>query len=408
MDNDKTILIFAKKFDKMKKISTIIAFLSVFNTVFAQQDIQKKLQRQFIMAKDGSTIKIEAGTFAITSTISLEGKKNIVIEGEGMDKTILNFATQTEGAEGIRVSNCENIVIRNLTVQESKGDAIKTMNVKNIVFQKVKTEWLGEPDEKNGGYGLYPVQCQGVTIDACEAIGASDAGIYVGQSQDIKVYNCKAYHNVAGIEIENSINAEVFDNEATENTGGILVFDLPDLIQKKGGNVKVYRNNIHHNNFRNFAPKGNIVATVPAGSGVMVLATNNVEIFDNQIINNNSASCSIISYYMTEIAIKDKEYYPYPTNITIRNNVFERENVRFQGKGRMKLLYRYKLRFGKNIPHIVYDGIVDKNTLDEKGNVKSDARICIFDNKNATFANLDAENGFKNINKDITKFACKK
>ncbi len=392
----------------MKKISLIIAFLSIFNIVFAQQDVQKKLQRQFIMAKDGSTIKIEAGTFAISSTISLEGKKNIVIEGEGMDKTILNFATQTEGAEGIRVSNCENIIIRNLNVQESKGDAIKTMNVKNIVFQKVKTEWLGEPDEKNGGYGLYPVQCQGVTIDACEAIGASDAGIYVGQSQDIKVFNCKAHHNVAGIEIENSINAEVFDNEASNNTGGILVFDLPDLIQKKGGNVKVYHNNIHHNNFRNFAPKGNIVATVPAGSGVMILATNNVEIFDNQIINNNSASCSIVSYYMTEIAIKDKDYYPYPTNITIRNNVFERENMRFQGKGRMKLLYKYKLRFGKNIPHIIYDGIVDKNTLDENGKVKTNARICIFDNKNATFANLDAENGFKNIDKDITKFACGK
>lgn len=38
---------------------------------------------------------------------------------------------------------------------------------------------------------------------------------------------------MAGIEIENSLNAEVYENEATENTGGILVFDLPDLILKK-------------------------------------------------------------------------------------------------------------------------------------------------------------------------------
>src|SRR5207253_2138601 len=82
-------------------------------------------------------------------------------------------------------------------------------------------------------------------------------GIYVGQSKFIIVKNSKAYQNVAGIEIENSLHADVYDNEAYNNTGGILVFDLPDLIQKEGGYVRVFRNNIHDNNHLNFAPKGN-------------------------------------------------------------------------------------------------------------------------------------------------------
>jgi parallel beta-helix repeat protein len=100
-------------------------------------------------------------------------------------------------------------LLEGFTVQDAKGDAIKTMHVTGITFRNVKAEWTGIPGPDNGGYGLYPVQCERVLIDQCEAIGASDAGIYVGQSKDIVVKNSKAFHNVAGIEIENSLRAEV-------------------------------------------------------------------------------------------------------------------------------------------------------------------------------------------------------
>ena len=397
----------------MKLIKRLFSFLlfavisiGLCNNVFGQANLQKKLQRQLILAEDGSTITLDSGVVQLTGTMSLEGKKNIIIKGKGIGKTILSFKGQTDGAEGLRISNAENITIEDLSVQDAKGDAIKTMNVKGITFRNVATEWTGEPNEKNGAYGLYPVQCTNVLIEGCVAVGASDAGIYVGQSNGIIVRNCRAYHNVAGIEIENSLNAEVYNNEAVENTGGILVFDLPDLVQKKGGNVKIYDNNIHDNNYPNFAPKGNIVASVPTGTGVMILAANNVEIFKNQIINNNSIGTSIISYYMTENPIKDSLYYPFPTAISIHDNVYKREAVKFQGKGRMGLMFQFKLRFGKDVPDIIYDGVVDKNTLDANGQVKKEARICIKNNQNATFANIDAANDFKNIGRDITKYSC--
>lgn len=392
----------------IKRLFSLLAIISIgiCNNVFGQADLQKKLQRQLILAEDGSTITLDSGVVQLTGTMSLEGKKNITIKGKGIGKTILSFKGQTDGAEGLRISNAENITIEDLSVQDAKGDAIKTMNVKGITFRNVATEWTGEPDEKNGAYGLYPVQCTNVLIEGCVAVGASDAGIYVGQSNGIIVRNCRAYHNVAGIEIENSLNAEVYDNEAVENTGGILVFDLPDLVQKKGGNVKIYDNNIHDNNYPNFAPKGNIVASVPTGTGVMILAANNVEVFKNQIINNNSIGTSIISYYMTENPIKDSLYYPFPTAISIHDNVYKREAVKFQGKGRMGLMFQFKLRFGKDVPDIIYDGVVDKNTLDANGQVKKEARICIKNNQNATFANIDAANDFKNIGRDITKYSC--
>lgn len=374
-------------------------FLFAAQSVIAQVDFQKKLQRQLILAEDGDTIRLDAGTFYLTSTLSLEGKNDITVIGAGKDQTLLSFKGQTEGAEGLRVSNGKGIVLESFTIQDAKGDAIKTMNVEGITFRRVKTEWTGEPKAENGGYGLYPVLCQNVLIEECEAIGASDAGIYVGQSRHIIVRNSRAYHNVAGIEIENSQMADVYDNEATENTGGILVFDLPDLEQKKGGNVRVFNNKIHHNNYPNFAPAGNIVATVPQGTGILILATNGVEIFGNTITANNSLGTGVISYFTTEKPIKDPEYYPYPTGIYIHDNVYERDRVRYQGKGRLGMLFRYKLRFGKKVPDIVFDGVLD----DSKKNIQP---LCIQNNQNAKFVNLDAANDFKGVSRNITPYDC--
>ncbi|GHB53056.1 parallel beta-helix domain-containing protein [Persicitalea jodogahamensis] len=365
----------------------------------ARPDFQKKLQRQLILAEDGDTIRLDAGTFPISGTLSLEGKKDITLLGAGKDRTILSFKNQTEGAEGLRVSNAQNIVLQDFTVQDAKGDAIKTMNLDGVTFRRVKTEWTGEPKAENGAYGLYPVLCTNVLIEECEAIGASDAGIYVGQSKYIVVRNSRAYHNVAGIEIENSQMADVYDNEATENTGGILVFDLPDLVQKKGGNVRVFNNKIHNNNYPNFAPEGNIVASVPQGTGILVLATNDVEIFDNEIIGNNSLGTGVISYYLTEKPLTDSLYYPYPTRVSIHDNRYQRERVKYQGKGRLGLMFKYKLRFGRKVPDIIFDGILDKDHPEM-------TPICVRNNKNASFATLDAAHNFKQVSRDASPYDC--
>jgi parallel beta-helix repeat protein len=319
-----------------------------------------------------------------------------------MDKTILSFMGQSAGAEGIKVTDSKNITISDLTVEDTKGDCIKTQKVDGIKFERVTTRWTGKPKESNGAYGFYPVQCTNVMIDNCVARGASDAGIYVGQSSYIVVKNCKAIENVAGIEIENSLYADVYDNEAVNNTGGILVFDMPDLPQKKGGFVRVYNNHVHDNNFRNFAPKGNIVGKVPPGTGVIILATNHVEVYENKIHNNRTMGVGIVSYYITENPFKDKDYYPYPSDISIHHNRFERKSVPATMQGRMGKMFRFKLKFGKKVPHIIYDGI-----RDEKRKGEADI-ICIHDNENESFADIDASNGFKNISKDLKAYQCRK
>lgn len=389
----------------MRTYLLAIAGLLAFTSAAAQKDFQKKLQTELIMVDDGGTIVLEEGKFTIDGTLSMEGKKHVTIRGKGIGKTILSYKGQQSGAEGIRISNAEDITIEDLSIEDAKGDCIKTMDVKGITFRRVWAGWTGKMSEKNGSYALYPVMCEKVLIEECTARGASDAGIYVGQSRNIIVRNCKAFENVAGIEIENSWDAEVYNNEAYNNTGGILVFDLPDLKLKKGGNCKVYNNVVRDNNAVNFAPKGNIVGKVPQGTGILLLASTNVDVYGNKVINNRTVPTGIISYYITENPIKDSSYYPYPTAIRIYDNEYSKERRRATMKGRMGKLYRFKLKFGKDVPDIVYDGILDEK-LAVNNKYPADKAICVKNNKGATWANLDAANDFKNISRDITAVAC--
>jgi parallel beta-helix repeat protein len=389
----------------MRKLFLAIAGLLAFTCVSAQKDFQKKLQTQLIMVDDGGTIDLEEGKFTIDGTLSMEGKKHVTIRGKGIGKTILSYKGQQSGAEGIRITNAEDITLEDLSIEDAKGDCIKTMDVKGITFRRVWAGWTGKMSEKNGSYALYPVMCEKVLIEECTARGASDAGIYVGQSRNITVRNCKAYENVAGIEIENSWDAEIYNNEAYNNTGGILVFDLPDLKLKKGGNCKVYNNVVRDNNAVNFAPKGNIVGKVPQGTGILLLASTNVDVYGNKVINNRTVPTGVISYYITENPINDSSYYPYPTAIRIYDNEYSKERKRATMKGRMGKLYRFKLKFGKDVPDIVYDGILDEK-LAVNNKYPADKAICVKNNKGATWANLDASNDFKNISRDITVVVC--
>lgn len=396
-------LIFCRKYQMIAAMLRLCVLLLVpVSAPFqlcAQKDVYKKIQTQLIMAEDNSVIELEEGVFRLEGSLSMDGKNNITIRGKGTGKTVLDFKGQASGAEGLLITNGKNIVLEGFTIHNAKGDCIKTKDVKGITFRNLQAGWPGKPSAKNGSYAIYPVQCEDVLIEKCEAYGASDAGIYVGQSKSIVVKNNKAYHNVAGIEIENSLNAEVSHNEATGNTGGILVFDLPDLVLKKGGNVSVFRNNVHHNNYPNFAPKGNIVAKVPQGTGVLLLAATDVEIFDNTITNNQSIGAGVISYFVTENPIKDSEYDPYPSRIHIHNNRFSRQHTRPTGKGRMGMMFRFKLKFGKDVPHVLWDGITDEKAKDPV--------VCVHDNQENSFANMDIGNNFKNVSRDAEAVNCR-
>src|SRR5262249_14522348 len=137
---------------------------------------------------------------------------------------------------------------------------------------------------------------------------------------NVIVQNNDAEYNVAGIEIENTSRADVHDNIATNNTGGILVFNLPGLQVENGAGTRIFHNQVFANNTMNFAPEGNIVGLVPTGTGIAVLAAHGIEIFENDIHDHASVNLGIISYTTTMIPITDPTYDQYPTALYIHDN----------------------------------------------------------------------------------------
>src|SRR5262249_46068659 len=152
-----------------------------------------------ILAKPGSVIELPEGRFQLDRSLSL-AVENVTLRGKGMDKTILSFKGQKTGAEGLLVTR-GGFTIEDLTIEDTKGDGLKVKDADGLTIRRVRTQWTNGPNEKNGSYGIYPVQCQNVLIEDSVAIGASDAGIYIGQSHHIIVRRNRAEFNVAGIEI---------------------------------------------------------------------------------------------------------------------------------------------------------------------------------------------------------------
>lgn len=354
---------------------------------------EEALQQQLIQAQPGDIIDIPAGVHEMTRSLSLN-VPGVTIRGTGMDSSILSFKNQIQGAEGLLIS-ADDFVIEDLAIEDTVGDALKINESSNVSIRRIRTEWTGGALTTNGAYGIYPVQCDNVLIDGAVAIGASDAGIYVGQSSRIIVRNSRAEYNVAGIEIENSTFADVHDNIVTNNTGGILIFDLPNLPVQGGRNTRVFDNQIFANNTDNFAPVGNIVATVPTGTGIMVLANDNIEIFGNDLIENNSANVLIVSYLITELPIDDPDYDPFPESINLHNN-------QFRGGGESpdsEPLALLQSATGQAIPDIVWDGLL------APGRQASDI-LCFADDGDTTFVNLDAGNGFAAPSFDSSPHQC--
>ena len=342
---------------------------------------QEEIQEALIDLEPGDVLTLEPGEYYFEDGLSLD-VNDVIFEGSGIDSTILNFREQISGAQGLLVTS-DRVTMRDFAILDAKGDAIKVIGANGINMIRLRTEWTGGPKESNGAYGFYPVESKDVLIDGCVAIGASDAGIYVGQSQNIIVKNSTAKYNVAGIEIENSYYADVFDNLATHNTGGILIFDLPDLPQQGGHHVRVFRNKAINNDTDNFAPEGNIVGEVPRGTGIIIQANSDVEVFDNDIYGNGTVNLSIVTYgYETE----DENYNPHPKSIQIHGNRFGDGGFDPDvGTGELAAIL-FELSDG-DMPDIFWDGILPTSQMifgqpDEE-------RLLITNNGNATFLTLN-------------------
>jgi parallel beta-helix repeat protein len=363
---------------------------------------QKQLQEQLIRAKAGDVIEIPEGKFQLDRTLSLTADK-VTIRGKGMDKSILSFAGQKEGASGILVK-ANDFVIEDMAVEDTAGDGLTIQGGNNITVRRVRVEWTRGANTQNGPYAIYPTQCKNVLVEDSIARGAADAGIYIGQSDYVVMRRNRAEYNVDGYEVENSEHVDVYENVAAHNTGGLGVFNLPELPKQGGKYVRVFNNQIYENNTANFAPKSlGAIYHLPSGTGMYVMAISNVEVFNNKIHDNNTTNIYVIEYNSGLGEIKDARFRPYTEDVYLHDN-----DIYGGGKSpdlRQDDVKALSTALGGPLPDLLYDGVVAPDIRKARKGANP-AQVCITNNGAFTFLNFDGGNGFKHPASDLKTYQC--
>ena len=265
------------------------------------------------LARPGDTVMIGPGVYH--EMISID-KSFITIMGQIENDQRLTILDGLHVLSDAAVGSGSDIEIRDIVVKNYTSNGLMLNHARNVIYRNLECH-------NTGLYGIYPVECVGVIIEDCLVTGTSDAGIYVGQSKDIIVRGNIAHGNVTGIEIENSVNALVENNEVYNNTGGILVFLLPNNPSKVSINCKVVGNYIHDNNHENFADPTAIVSKVPSGTGILIMAGDEVEVTENKIVNNNSFGVGLIGLDLLFGAGNSYDVDPIPQACWIHNNSYQ-------------------------------------------------------------------------------------
>jgi parallel beta-helix repeat protein len=349
-------------------------------------------------ASEGDVLCLDAGVFEGITDELIISNNGITLRGAGEDATILDFDAQTDGGNGIKVV-ADGVTFENLQVRNTPGDGIRGDQVNDISFVGVKVLW-DDPDlTTHGAYGLYPVGCNNVTIIDSTVIGSRDAGHYVGQSNHIVVRDSLAYQNVAGVEIENSYDAWVFDNVAHDNTAGLLVFDLPGLEQGDGARTRFYNNEIYANNFYNFAI-GGVVGQVPSGTGVVILAANDIEVDHNIIDDHKTAGVLIVHYADLLFGVaQDPTFDIHNRGIHIHDNTFT--NIGYDPDSLVG-----DFLAGNDGPHVLWDGMLP----DCAAGPATGEEICVHSNTvtdgDFRYFNLDFCGGLANPHSDASEVDC--
>lgn len=369
-------------------------------TVSPGDDDRTTVQTMFEEAQDGETLCFSPGTYSFDDGVSLADLDGITVRGTGADRddVVLDFFPMGTGNSGLNFSGMTHFTIENVRVLDAVQNNVFVTDSTDVVIRNVSSGWVQRPPASAGKYAIYPVLSQRVLIEDSEAFGSSDAGLYVGQTEDCIVRNNLAYANVAGIEIENTSRCEVYGNEAYDNTAGILVFELPG-IERHGGSTLVHDNIARDNNRDNFARDG-IVERVPAGIGVMLLAANQVEVRNNEITGNLSSGIVVVSFQTVVVlgvedpTESDPDFDMFSEDIWLHDN--ETSNNGQEPLDELALIGLSATPMVTTLEDILYDGFVPG----------ADTELCISETGTIRVATPTPEGMFPGQSTDPEPFDC--
>lgn len=350
-------------------------------------------------AGDDATLCL-SGEFVVDRALTASNKSNFTLMTA--PKTAAPAVLDFQGAgdpTGLALSGMTGVTVERLQLRDPLGDALEVADSTDVTVRAVVVAWSAGPKPTNGHFGVRVVASEDVVIEDCSVSGAADAGIFTGGASGVIMRGNTATGNVTGLQVENTERAHIHDNTSTGNALGVFVVDLPTA-PSGIGEVLVEGNEIHKNGGVNFAPDELLSSAIPAGIGVMVLATDTVELRGNTIADNPSAGVMVVSFETVALlsqytGMLDPGYDGYPETIDIHDNTLT-------GNGLMPASLFASVFLLEQMPDLAWDGAADV----DKDNADGHLSLCIRNNGDADFVNLDALNLGLDKNTDLAPHDC--
>jgi cytochrome c peroxidase len=263
-------------------------------------------------ALPGDTIEVPYGIYKEHVIIDISNIKFLGIPNEKGEWPVIEG--EGTGSDGV-IASGNDFEMGFFAVKNFTSNGVLVEGSKNIYLHDMYIE-------NTGVYGVYPVRCTDVLIERIEGTLMNDAAIYAGKSENVVIRDTLTYGNVIGIELENTVNGEVYNNHAHDNTIGIFIDLLPQLPSKVSMYTKVHDNITENNNGENFGKPGTAVSLIPPGTGMLILAADHVEVYNNTIRGNKTAGLAVFNL---NIGFSEEEIDvgPNPEHNFAHDNIYE-------------------------------------------------------------------------------------
>lgn len=270
----------------------------------------ESIQAAVKAAPAGTIIRVMPGTYHETVYIDKDDIRIIGVIEEGR-RAVLDGQKKLNDA--ILYSG-NNFVVENLEIRGYKGNGVMGQAGNNF---EIRNNIITD----SGVYGIFPQLGQNGIVEYNIVSGIADAAIYIGMSDNIHVAHNEVFDSVAGIEVENCRHVIVEHNYVHNNTGGLLAFVTPGLPIKTTVDV-IFRNNfVVGNNHVNFGAPGSTVSGIPAGTGMLVMAADDVVIEGNIVSDHKTAGIIITDHAHAQNITADPESDPNSDRVKILDNV---------------------------------------------------------------------------------------
>jgi parallel beta-helix repeat protein len=273
----------------------------------------ERIQDAVNKAVSGDTVRVMPGLYEETVYIDKDDVNLIGIIVDGA-RPILDGSKK--GLHDGIIASGHGVIIEGFHVRNYRSNGITTQGANNYRIHNNIVENIHL-------YGIFPQFGKNGLVSQNIISRTSDAGIYVGMSENIDIIANEVFDNALGIEAENSHYILIEANYVHDNSVGIPVVIIPGLQTKTSADVIVRNNTVVNNNSKLYNRDGAVMALMRTGRGITVTAVDRVTIEGNIIRDHQSCGICVMSMSRMGNAFPvDAAIEPEPDETRIIGNIF--------------------------------------------------------------------------------------